>query len=369
MRDRQILAPLSSRETEGFVRRLFEWSAAEGRTDLPWQRDKTAYRVWVSEIMLQQTQVATVIPYFERFMQQFPDVMALANAPQDEVLQLWTGLGYYARARNLHKAAGMIRDEFNGEFPTGIGDVLRLPGVGRSTAGAILSLALGQHHPILDGNVKRVLCRFCAVEGWPGKTEVTRHLWDLAESLTPANDAATFNQAMMDLGALVCTRSRPNCSRCPLEDDCAAHAAGEETAYPHRKVRPARPQRSVQMIILRDPGGELLLERRPPQGVWGGLLSFPELPLDADVESWCGEHTAVSLGEMRRLAPRRHVFTHFSLEIHPVQVQLNNPARNLMEAGRWVWYKPRQPRPGGMPAPVVRLLNELDDLDTEGNLE
>lgn len=369
MRDRKTLNPQSNPETDRFVRRLFAWSVAEGRTELPWQRDKTAYRVWVSEIMLQQTQVSTVIPYFERFMQRFPDVITLANAPQDAVLHLWTGLGYYARARNLHKAAAMIRDEFNGFFPDSIDDVLRLPGVGRSTAGAILSLALGQHHPILDGNVKRVLCRYYAIEGWPGKTQVTRALWRIAESLTPADDAGNFNQAMMDLGALVCTRTRPKCSQCPLAGDCAAHAAGEETAYPHRKVRTARPERSVQMIILRDPGGDVLLERRPPQGVWGGLLSFPELPLGADAESWCRELAVVSLGEAQQLEPRRHVFTHFSLEIHPLQVWLKNPARNLMEAGRWVWYNPSEPQPGGMAAPVVKLLKELDDFDTKGKLE
>ena len=216
---------------------MIAWFAQHGRKDLPWQQDPTPYRVWVSEIMLQQTQVRTVIPYYQRFMQAFPDLRALAAAPLDQVLHHWSGLGYYARARNLHRAAQRIRDDHAGRFPEDIEVVMRLPGIGRSTAGAVLSLACGQRHAILDGNVKRVLARFHAVEGWPGKTAVLEQLWALAEAATPQRDVAAYNQAMMDLGATLCRRGTPECPSCPLQSDCRACKLGRQSEFPAPRPR------------------------------------------------------------------------------------------------------------------------------------
>ena len=272
-----------------FAERLLAWFADHGRHDLPWQRDPSPYGVWVSEIMLQQTQVATVIPYYERFMARFPDLAALAEAPLDEVLAHWSGLGYYARARNLHRAARQAMAEHGGRLPETIDALQALPGIGRSTAGAILSLALGQRHPILDGNVKRVLARHAAVAGWPGKAAVQRTLWELAEARTPRRRVADYNQAMMDLGATLCTRARPACERCPVAADCRAREQGLQTDYPGPRPRRELPERQVQMLLVRDPQGRVLLERRPPQGVWGGLWCLPELATEADPLARCRE--------------------------------------------------------------------------------
>ena len=242
-----------------FHRRLLHWFRHHGRHDLPWQSPRDAYRVWVSEIMLQQTQVATVIPYFERFMARFPDLASLASADLDQVLHLWTGLGYYARARNLHRAAGVIVAEHGGRFPTDFEAVLALPGIGRSTAGAILAQACDQRHAILDGNVRRVLARHRAIEGWPGQKAVENTLWALAEELTPAEDVADYTQAIMDLGATVCTRSQPRCAACPLAEDCQARAAGRQADFPGRRPRKALPERHTRMLLLRDAEGQVLL--------------------------------------------------------------------------------------------------------------
>lgn len=232
------------KSTASFATRIVSWYDNHGRKTLPWQQDKTPYSVWVSEIMLQQTQVATVIPYYLKFMARFPDVLALANAPDDEVLHHWTGLGYYARARNLHKAAKMIRDNYQGLFPTDFEQVLALPGIGRSTAGAVLSLSLGQHHPILDGNVKRVLARHGAIAGWPGQKTVEAQLWQLTDTYTPQQDIQKYNQAMMDIGASICTRSKPNCAACPVAIDCKAQLIGRQTDFPGKKPKkPYRPKR------------------------------------------------------------------------------------------------------------------------------
>jgi len=232
------------KSTASFATRIISWYDNHGRKTLPWQQDKTPYRVWVSEIMLQQTQVATVIPYYLKFMARFPDVLALANAPDDEVLHHWTGLGYYARARNLHKAAKIIRDDYQGLFPTHFEQVLALPGIGRSTAGAVLSLSLGQHHPILDGNVKRVLARHGAIAGWPGQKTVEEQLWQLTDAFTPQQDIQKYNQAMMDIGASICTRSKPNCAACPVAIDCKAQLIGRQTDFPGKKPKkPYQPKR------------------------------------------------------------------------------------------------------------------------------
>ena len=261
---------------EAFQSRLLGWFDRHGRKTLPWQHDKTPYRVWVSEIMLQQTQVATVIPYFERFMARFPSVAYLADAKQDEVLHLWTGLGYYARARNLHSAAQVVMAEHGGEFPVQSLDAMAaLPGIGLSTAGAIISISTGRRAVILDGNVKRVLTRLHGVQGWPGRTAVHRELWRLAERYTPSERLPDYSQAMMDLGATLCTRSKPGCLICPFADVCIAHARGEEWRFPEAKPKKTLPERHTRMLLLCGDDGHVLLEQRPPSGLWGRAVVFP----------------------------------------------------------------------------------------------
>jgi len=231
--------------TSSFSEAVLHWYQKHGRKYLPWQQDRTPYRVWISEIMLQQTQVATVIPYYERFMERFPDIVSLADAKSDEVLHYWSGLGYYARARNLHKAALIVRDRYQGEFPQDFALVAELPGIGRSTAGAILSLACNQRHAILDGNVKRVLARYFMIDGWPGSTNTLNQLWNKAEQLTPKGDVASYNQAMMDLGSGICTRSKPNCLACPVNHDCQAYHQQKQAEFPNRKPKKSIPVREI----------------------------------------------------------------------------------------------------------------------------
>jgi A/G-specific adenine glycosylase len=342
-----------------FDQQVLRWFDAHGRKDLPWQQDPTPYRVWVSEIMLQQTQVATVIPYFERFMGCFPDVRSLADAPADQVLHLWSGLGYYARARNLLKAARLIRDEYGGHFPTAFAEVAALPGVGRSTAGAVLSLALDQRHAILDGNVKRVLARCFAIDGWPGQAAVATRLWSVAEERTPAQRVRDYNQAMMDLGATVCTRARPACGQCPLSDRCVAHAQGNPDAYPGKKRRKALPVRATCMLLLRDTAGRVLLEQRPATGVWGGLWGLPELDMTTEPLAWVRQQFGVEAQAKRQLPLRRHTFSHFHLDITPLEILLPQPGWVALEAPDRVWYNPAQPDARGLAAPVSRLLDEI----------
>ena len=269
---------------DSFAERLLAWFDVHGRKDLPWQVDDS-YAIWISEIMLQQTQVQTVIPYYERFMLRFPDAVALADAPLDEVLHHWSGLGYYARARNLHAAAEIVRDQHGGRFPTSFDDVEALPGVGRSTAGAIIALSSGERHPILDGNVKRVLARHAAIDGWPGKTDVANALWALAEEHTPTERVADYTQAIMDLGATLCTRSRPRCAACPVHADCRACAMDAVERFPGKKPKKAKPRKVTTMLmaVSRD---SLYLERRPAAGIWGGLWSLPEVDNDG-IDDWC----------------------------------------------------------------------------------
>ncbi len=362
---------ISSQEQDGFARRLLDWFDHHGRHDLPWQREITPYRVWVSEIMLQQTQVATVIPYFERFMARFPDIGTLAAAELDSVLSHWSGLGYYARARNLHRAAQMVRSEHDGRFPEDIEQVQALPGIGRSTAGAILSLALDQHHAILDGNCKRVLARYFAIEGWPGQTAVANRLWQQAERLTPYKRVADFNQAMMDLGAGACRR-RPDCRACPLSSDCRAQATNRQADFPGRKPKKAIPVRSTLMLLASNPAGQILLQRRPPTGIWGGLLSLPELPVDADIHDSCNDHWGLQVSVESHWPMLRHTFSHFHLDITPVQIRLDAPTDRVMEGADWVWYNIAKDNltlgnaaPGGLPAPVTRLLEQFAALNSE----
>jgi A/G-specific adenine glycosylase len=336
--------------------RLLEWFAVHGRRNLPWQQDPTPYRVWVSEIMLQQTQVSTVIPYFERFMQRFPDVATLAAAPVDEVLHLWSGLGYYARARNLHEAARVIMKESEGQFPDTIEAMRKLPGVGRSTAGAILALSRQERHPILDGNVRRVLARCFAIEGWPGERAVDAQLWDLSEACTPETEVHSYTQAIMDLGATVCARSKPACERCPLEPICLARAQGRQALLPTPKPAPRerRVERTYMLMVVGDEAS-VLLARRPARGIWGGLWSLPEFVDTEDAAAWVAERLAVNDAEFESLPAIRHSFTHFDLEILPLRLRLDRPVDAVAEEG-YVWYNTRAPAKLGIAAPVTALI-------------
>lgn len=346
--------------SKNFSDRVLQWYAQHGRKDLPWQMDRTPYRVWVSEVMLQQTQVATVIPYFERFMARFPDVISLANADIDKVLHLWSGLGYYARGRNLHKAACKVRDVHAGVFPKNFDVVQDLPGVGRSTAGAILALASDQRHAILDGNVKRVLARFHAVAGWPGESSVLEQLWTCAERYTPTKCVADYTQAMMDLGATLCTRTRPRCGDCPLAADCQAHAAGRERDFPGSKPRRALPVRATHMLLVRNAQGEVLLQQRPPSGIWGGLWSLPEIDSATVAEDWCRQHLGMTIRRLESWPALRHTFSHFHLDITPLLIELGkNRAQSVLEGQATVWYNTRSEDPRGLAAPVKRLLERL----------
>ncbi|MCU7886599.1 MAG: A/G-specific adenine glycosylase [Candidatus Thiodiazotropha sp. (ex Lucinoma annulata)] len=353
---------LSSQDpyAEVFSRRVLTWFDRYGRKDLPWQHPRDPYRVWVSEIMLQQTQVNTVIGYFERFMQAFPDIASLAKASSDRVMHHWSGLGYYARARNLHQSARLIMQQHQGVLPEGVDCLQTLPGIGRSTAGAIRSLAFEKYAPILDGNVKRVLARHFALSGWPGRSAVLKRLWQLSEELTPLQRTADYNQAMMDLGATCCIRSKPACDSCPLEMSCKARAEGDVSRYPTSKPRKSIPVRAIQMLVLSDPGGDILLEQRPPSGIWGGLWSLPECSVEQSLQGWCLDELGVGVGEARYLPPRRHSFSHFHLDITPVLLEVKNPANRLMDAGARVWYNLSQPDDRGLAAPVSRILQEIN---------
>jgi A/G-specific adenine glycosylase len=342
-----------------FSLQVLAWFDDHGRKDLPWQQDVTPYKIWVSEVMLQQTQVATVIPYFDRFMGAFPDVGMLASAHLDKVLHYWSGLGYYARARNLHKAARMIQYSYAGVFPAELPKVTALPGVGLSTAGAILSLAMNQRHPILDGNVKRVLARRYAIAGWPGQAAVAKQLWQLSDALTPQSRVANYNQAMMDLGAMICTRSNPLCDQCPVHNQCMALARDEISLYPGRKQKKILPVRNIQMLLLQDRQGHLLLEQRPPTGIWGGLWSFPELPVGEDARHWCMVQTGDQHFLEKDMPTRRHTFTHFHLDIRPKQILLEKTGCQVLDGDRYVWYNPAQPDERGLASPVKRLLKEI----------
>ncbi|MCM5705209.1 A/G-specific adenine glycosylase [Larsenimonas salina] len=344
---------------EAFQQRVFTWFDRYGRTHLPWQHNKTPYRVWVSEIMLQQTQVATVIEYYQRFMARFPDVKALAEAPLDEVLHLWTGLGYYARARNLYKAAGVVMSEHDGSFPVeSVESLMTLPGVGRSTAGAIYSISTDRPAPILDGNVKRVLARLHAVEGWPGKTEVERYLWQLAEYYLPSTRAAEYTQAMMDLGATLCVRKRPACLLCPFEDVCMAHARGQEDAFPESKPKKAKPERQAYFALVQNDAGRVLLEKRPEKGIWGGLWSFPQFEDRDGLEAWL-RGLASDIQRTPHWAPFVHVFSHFRLTITPCPVRLRGVDEALQSADR-IWVDPSDVSGIGLAAPVKSLLEHLE---------
>jgi len=346
------------KQTNGtLATRLLRWQREHGRHDLPWQQQRTPYRIWVSEIMLQQTQVASVIPYYARFMERFADINTLADASLDEVLHLWSGLGYYARARNLQRAAQIIRDDYGGVFPREFEKAASLPGIGRSTAGAILALAYGERHAILDGNVKRVLTRLHGVKGWPGENTVAKKLWALAEGHTPLKNVATYTQAIMDLGATVCTRSRPRCLDCPIAVGCVAHIDGNETKFPTPRPRKHLPVRRTCMLLITCKG-RVILERRPPDGIWGGLWGFPELPADREVVEWCRAHLHLRPEAQSVWPVMRHSFSHFHLEMQPLQLEVSVPMGIDDNSGR-LWYDLEAPARIGLAAPVKKLIGQL----------
>jgi len=340
-------------------RRLLAWFDRHGRTSLPWQRSRDPYRIWVSEIMLQQTQVSTVIPYYERFLKRFPDIQSLARARLDTVLHLWTGLGYYARARNLKKAAETIVQVHGGRFPRTLDAVAALPGIGRSTAGAILAFAFDQRHPILDGNVKRVLARLHAIGTPTQQRETEQQLWALAEHYTPRARVSDYTQAIMDLGATVCRPRNPECARCPLASNCAACREGRPERYPVRAGRKSMPVRKTVMLMIRDGRDHILLAKRPPVGIWGGLWGFPEGPSVANAASRCREQFGIKIRTGKPWPELRHTFSHYHLLITPVPARLTGTSRVAMENMPTVWYNPKQPDARGLSAPVKQLLHML----------
>ena len=343
-----------------FAESVLAWFDQNGRKDLPWQKNPTPYRVWVSEIMLQQTQVTTVIPYYSRFMERFPDIATLAAASLDDVLHLWSGLGYYARARNLHKAAILVCEQFNEQFPDSLEALETLPGIGRSTAGAILALACGQRQAILDGNVKRVLARYHALSGWPGQAAVLKQLWRLAEKHTPDYRVAEYTQAMMDLGATVCTRNKPACSECPLSTACKALKTANPAQYPSPRPKRSLPVRDIHMVILLNDNHAVLLQKRPPAGIWGGLWSLPEFESRQALYHWCDAQGVSAPENTNRTLPElRHSFSHFHLQITAHLMVTENPAIAVMEADTTLWYNMDQPQPVGVAAPVSKLLGQL----------
>jgi len=354
-----------------FATQLLAWFDNNGRHDLPWQQDINPYRVWVSEIMLQQTQVKTVIPYYQRFMQSFPDIKTLAKASQEQVLSHWAGLGYYARGRNLHKAAQLIVAEHSGVFPKDFDSIVGLPGIGRSTAGAILSISLNQRFAILDGNVKRVLSRFFAIQGWPGEKLVETKMWLLADELTPAKRFDDYTQAIMDLGATLCTRSKPSCESCPVQSSCLAFKQQDVTQYPFKKPKKDKPIKQAWLLIRQNENGKICFQQRPQKGIWGGLWSLPEF----DSYQACKQYLQ-SKGSCQQSLIEwnsfRHTFSHYHLDIHPLyldesivkgveeQKAYYNESSNLEKPEGWYSIQSLLNGEVGIPAPVVKLMNQLE---------
>ena len=340
-----------------FAATLIAWQRIHGRHDLPWQGTRDAYRIWLSEIMLQQTQVDTVIPYYGRFLARFPDLPSLAAAPVEDVLTLWSGLGYYARARNLHKCAQAVMTRHGGTFPVDPAVLAELPGIGRSTAAAISAFSHGTRAAILDGNVKRVLTRCFGIDGFPGSKNVENALWTLAESLLPASDVDIYTQAQMDLGATVCTRGKPACGRCPLAARCVALAEERIAELPTPRPRRQVVERDGRFaVILAD--GAVLLERRPSSGIWGGLLSLPELPEDAVTADWVADRFGLEVLRVAALPGFRHVFTHFTLHLAPEAIHVRRPGQTCGEEGR-LWQPLAELDAAALPAPIRKLLTEL----------
>ncbi|MEO8346191.1 MAG: A/G-specific adenine glycosylase [Betaproteobacteria bacterium] len=349
------------RRLSTFSLRLIRWQRAHGRHGMPWQDTRDPYRIWLSEVMLQQTQVTTVIPYYERFLAEFPDVRALASAPIERVLEHWSGLGYYRRAHHLHEAALKVVAHFAGVFPVDCAALVTLPGVGRSTAAAIAVFASGAGVAILDGNVKRVLARHRGIAGFPGSVSVQTQLWQAAESQLPTRDIETYTQALMDLGATICVRTTPDCAACPVADDCVALREDRVAELPSPRRKKALPHREVRVLLI-ERGGEILFERRPPLGIWGGLWSLPELPLDADVGDALKTRYAADIIVRDALPTIAHGFTHFSLTLHPQRVTARAwPAR--AEVPGTIWLTLADARGAALPAPIKKLMRSLECID------
>lgn len=340
-----------------FADRILEWYDLHGRKDLPWQQNPSAYKTWISEVMLQQTQVATVIPYYKRFIASFPSVRVLAEADIDKILEHWAGLGYYSRARNLHKAAQQMASLHDYCVPDDLADLCALAGIGRSTAGAILSLAYGQSQPILDGNVKRVLARYHAVSGWSGKSQVSKQLWALAEQHLPSTQNTSYTQAMMDLGATLCTRTRPRCDECPLNHDCRGLEEGEPCRYPESKPKKLIPNKTAYFLYLVDEKQQLLLAKRPPTGIWGGLWCLPQFDSESQLRQWL----STQLGEVeyiKQMAIISHTFSHFKLQMIPLYFKTTTKSHGIMEANHFLWYNRGTQLQGGLPAPINTLIKD-----------
>lgn len=342
---------------QNFSHRLIAWQKVHGRHDLPWQNTRDPYAIWVSEIMLQQTQVGAVIAYYQKFMRRFPDVQTLANATQDEVLQHWSGLGYYSRARNLHNAAQMVMDEFGGQFPRDFEQIQRLPGIGRSTAAAIASFAFDQVQTILDGNVKRVLARHFVIEGWPSLPKVEKQLWQLAESLLPETEMVAYTQGLMDLGATLCTRSKPRCAECPLLLSCGAYQQGRTKDLPASKPRKTIPERKTTMLLLLQ-GDEILLEKRPPTGIWGGLWSLPEMNETEDAQTAAKLRYGVETELIEQLPVFIHTFTHFKLHITPLALRVTKTLPAAKQSG-YIWLNKQDALGAALPTPIRNTLTKL----------
>ena len=340
-----------------FSSRIIAWQRQHGRHTLPWQANRDPYRIWLSEIMLQQTQVASVIPYFQRFIAHFPDLISLASATQDAVLAQWSGLGYYSRARNLHSAAQHISENFAGTFPQNVEVLQSLPGIGRSTAAAIATLAFGQTHAILDGNVKRVLARHAGISGWPGDKAVEARLWALAVARLPSASIEAYTQGMMDLGASVCKRTRPTCTACPVASDCVALRQGRVAELPTRKEKKSLPEKQIRMLILLY-GDKLLLEKRPSHGIWGGLWSFPELDLAEDPIVYCETRLGFRVNQQKTLPILKHSFTHFRLHISPLLLKMAHPYAGEPNSDQ-SWFTKQDISQAAVPTPVQKLLQQF----------
>ncbi len=343
-----------------FAERIVRWQRVHGRHALPWQRTREPYPIWISEIMLQQTQVGTVVPYFERFLARFPVLGVLADAAPDDVLRHWSGLGYYARARHLHAAAKHVVHDLDGHFPRSSQDIATLPGVGRSTAAAIAVFAFGERAAILDGNVKRVLARAFGVEGWPGSPRVETQLWALAESLLPRpDDIVPYTQGLMDLGSLVCTRTSPMCDRCPVNDLCAGRSSGNPGRLPAARPRRQRVVRETGFLLLLG-ADHVLLERRAPAGIWGGLWSLPEFDGPEPVETYCRRRFAIEPLSIHRLPPMEHTFTHFTLIATPWQIHVGGRFMAVRDESLR-WWPLSALSDAGVPAPVRKILSQLSE--------
>jgi len=342
--------------TANFAQRLIRWQEQHGRHGLPWQ-GASAYHVWLSEIMLQQTQVATVIPYFLRFIDTFPTIASLAAASEEQVLIHWSGLGYYARGRNLHRTAQIIAGQYGGEFPRQYEQIQELPGIGRSTAAAICALAYHERRAILDGNVKRVLARYAGIEGWVGNRAVEQMLWSKAEELLPQHEIARYIQAQMDLGAMLCTRSKPKCFKCPVQADCKAYQCGRETQLPFPRPRKSLPERHSKFLLLTC-GHDILLEKRDQQGIWGGLWCPPQLDEGRGEETDFLLRNGMTVSERITLAGFEHAFTHFKLHITPVHLRVDDKPRRLQKPGS-MWFDMEDALQGAIPAPVRKILTYL----------